>query len=76
MGSCPGFRKCKRISQMQVDSTNICGLRLQFAEFAFNLQIPQTVPDSTKIVADSTMFFCGFFLRSNFDQNSVLATYP
>ena len=48
--SCSGFRKCKRIPQiksgirksMRIPLT-ICGIRLQFTEFAYNLRIPLTI---------------------------------
>ena len=46
IGGCSGFRKCKRIPQMYVDSANLRGFRLQFADSALNLRTPLTVADS------------------------------
>ena len=43
IGSCSGFCKCKRIPQTLVDFANLCGFRLQFADFAYNLRIKLTI---------------------------------
>ena len=40
---CSGFRKCKRIPQKLVDSTNLCWFCFQFAESVNSLRISLTI---------------------------------
>ena len=51
IGNCSEFRKSKRFPQMQVDSTNLCGFRLQLTDsdgFHKPFWIPQTLLQITQ----------------------------